>query len=168
MTPPAQPPRGITHTGFLLPDVRAEADRFAQMLGVTFRPPAPLVFPIVETASGTERDVEVLITYCGDGPPFYELLEATGDTLWSARHGFGPHHVGGYFADIAAQERRLEALGLEVEGRIHLDSGEHVITFLDPASAGGTRVELLSDTLHPNWRAWMAGGPPPGHERYPD
>jgi catechol 2,3-dioxygenase-like lactoylglutathione lyase family enzyme len=158
---------GITHLGILVEDVAAESERFAALLGVTFRPPATLLFPRVETPSGVDEDVEVVVTYCGDGPPYFELLEATGDTVWSPAHGLGPHHVGGYVADIAAEDARLEGLGLRVEARIHSAAGDHIITFFEPSSAGGLRVELLNEALYPNWRDWVTGGPPPGHRRYP-
>jgi hypothetical protein len=158
---------GVGHVGFLVADVRAEAERWSERLGVTFRPPAPLVFDIVETATGTEYDVAVPISYAPEGPPWFELLEATGETVWRADQGLGVHHVGGHVADIGAEERRLERLGLAVEARIRLADGTHIITFLQATDGSSTRVELLSELLYPAWRGWMTGGPPPGYETYP-
>jgi catechol 2,3-dioxygenase-like lactoylglutathione lyase family enzyme len=164
--PGPRPAEGISHTGILVADMATEVDRFAALLGVEFQPPAVLTFAHVETAGGVERDVEVLITYSGGRPPFYELLEATGETVWRPE-GIGLHHVGGYVADLAAEEARLEALGLTVEARISTAEGQHIITFFEPDSASGARVELLSEVLYPNWRAWVSGGLPPGHRHPP-
>jgi catechol 2,3-dioxygenase-like lactoylglutathione lyase family enzyme len=168
MSLPTDPTMGVGHVGILVADVRAEVDRWSQRLGVAFRPPAPLVFDIVETAAGTEYAVPVPISYAPEGPPWFELLEATGDTVWRAGQGLGVHHVGGHVADLDAEERRLQALGMEVEARIRLGDGTHIITFLQATDGSGTRVELLGQLLYPAWRAWMTGGPPPGYETYPE
>jgi hypothetical protein len=168
MTPPESPAPGIGHAGILVADVRAEVERYGELLGVTFRPPAPLVFDVVETGDVVEYDVPVLITYAPEGPPYFELLEATGDTIWSASQGFGTHHIGGNIGDLDAEERRLEGLGMRVETRIRLHDGTHIITFMQATDGSRLRVELLSELLYPAWRGWMTGGPPPGYDVYPE
>jgi catechol 2,3-dioxygenase-like lactoylglutathione lyase family enzyme len=168
MTLPPQPSTGIGHVGILVADLRGEVERYGELLGVRFRPPAPLVFDVVETDSGTEYDVAVGISYAPDGPPYFELLQATGDTVWTPAQGHGLHHIGGHVPDIAAEERRLEALGMRVEARIRTHDGLQIISFLQPTTGESVRVELLSEVLYPAWRNWMTGGPPPGHDQYPD
>jgi hypothetical protein len=62
------------------------------------------------------------MTYSMDGPPYVEILEATGEGLWSTERGLGMHHIGGFATDFAATVARYEARGLQREATISAES----------------------------------------------
>jgi glyoxalase/bleomycin resistance protein/dioxygenase superfamily protein len=112
---------------------------------------------------GISAPADIPMTYSMHGPPYVEILEATGDGLWSPERGLGMHHVGGFADDFEATVARYEARGLTREATVSAGSGEAIIAFFAPAGPGGARVEVLSPLLRPSWTDWVSGGPPPGH-----
>jgi hypothetical protein len=93
-----------------------------------------------------------------------ELMQAMGSGVWSAKHGFGLHHIGGFAPDLPRHLERLGAGGVQPEASIYTPGGELLITYFRPSGLMGTRYELLSEKLQPKWAAWVAGGPAPGHD----
>ena len=69
----------------------------------------------------------MLATYSREGPPYFELIEAIGESVWApAMAGRGLHHFGVLAADPLAEIARLEACGFEVE--VQAVSPEGVVT----------------------------------------
>jgi catechol 2,3-dioxygenase-like lactoylglutathione lyase family enzyme len=152
----------ITHFALLVADMREAISRYSDMFGMRFCERHVAPFARVDHY-GTSGPVEVPMTYSMSGPPYVELLEATGDGLWSQERGLGVHHVGGFAADFGGTVDRCVDSGLEREATIFAGNGEPIIAFFAPARPDGVRVEVLSTLLRPSWSAWVAGGPPPGH-----
>ncbi|HEY4773184.1 MAG TPA: VOC family protein [Xanthobacteraceae bacterium] len=152
----------LTHVGILVENLAADIERYSRILGLHFRPPNPASFAIVEEG-GASAPAELWMTYSMEGPPYVELMQATGSGVWSAAQGFGLHHIGGFASELAQWVRRFEQLNLEPEARIFTPGGELLIVYFRPSGLMGTRYELISDALRPQWASWVAGGPPPGH-----
>jgi catechol 2,3-dioxygenase-like lactoylglutathione lyase family enzyme len=152
----------LNHIGILVEDLEEGISRYSKILGVRFRPPFHGKFAGLEQ-NGVVAPAELLLTYSMEGPVYVELMQATGDGVWSAKHGFGLHHFGGFVSDITAQTRRLAQAGLRPEASAYTPGGELLLSYFRPGDLMGTRYELLSEKLRPGWETWVAGGPPPGH-----
>lgn len=152
----------ITHFALLVPDIDRAIARQSALLGVRFRDAHVAPFARVDHY-GSTGPVAVPMTYSTSGPPYIELLQASGDGLWSAERGLGVHHVGGFATDFAATVAAYEARGLRREATIYAGNGEPIIAFFSPSQPGDARLEVLSPVLRPSWIDWVNGGPPPGH-----
>jgi catechol 2,3-dioxygenase-like lactoylglutathione lyase family enzyme len=152
----------VTHFALLVPDMSQAVALYSDLFGISFCERHVAAFARVDHY-GMSGPADVPMTYSMDGLPYVEILEATGDGLWSAERGLGMHHVGGFATDFAASVARYEARGLRREATVSSGSGEPIIAFFAPAGPGGARVEVLNALLRPSWADWVSGGPPPGH-----
>jgi catechol 2,3-dioxygenase-like lactoylglutathione lyase family enzyme len=152
----------LNHIGILVAELEEGIARYSDILGVRFRPPNLAKFASLEQ-DGVRAPAELLMTYSMQGPVYVELMQATGDGVWSARHGYGLHHIGGFVSDIPEHMRRLVGAGLAPEASAFTPGGELLLSYFHPGGLMGARYELLSDKLKPGWSAWVAGGAPPGH-----
>jgi catechol 2,3-dioxygenase-like lactoylglutathione lyase family enzyme len=153
----------ITHFGVLVPDLEASIERYSNMLGVAFCAPNVAIFPHADHGTHVEEPARIRMTYSMSGPVYVELIEATGDGVWSARHGFGMHHFGGYAADLGAACAAAIQQGAVPECVVRAADGAHLLTYFAPGGLMGARLEVLTDRMRPAWEKWVAGGPPPGH-----
>ena len=79
------------HVGILVADLDAAIRRFSQVLGLRFGPVSDTQTPV---DSGTITVEHIRPTYSVDGPPYTELIEGSGDGLFSLQNGEGLHHLG--------------------------------------------------------------------------
>jgi len=150
----------VNHVGILVPDIAEGIARYSAILGTTFLPAHKAEFALVEedNASGP---AELWLTFSTGGPPHIELMQATGSGVWSADQGYGLHHIGGHGELILPE---LERQNLRPEARIYKPDGQLIITYFKPQDLGGTRYEIVSAALKPNWDAWVSGGRGPGQD----
>jgi hypothetical protein len=152
----------VTHFALLVPSIARAVATQSELLGLAFCEAHVAPFARVDHY-GNSGPVDVPMTYSMAGPPYVEILQATGEGLWSSERGYGVHHVGGFAVEFAATVKRYEALGLPREATIFAGNGEPIIAFFSPSQPGGVRLEVLSPVLRPSWTEWVGGGPPPGH-----
>ncbi len=145
------------HIGLLVPELDSAIERFGDVLGVRF---ADRVFQHTEyfDDGGVVQDLTLHLTYSIDGPPYYELIEAQGDGLYSLKHGAGIHHVGVWEADCEAKREELRAKGMTEEGAIYRPDGSIIVSFFEPGPLGGMRLELADLALKEGHEAWLEGG----------
>jgi hypothetical protein len=154
----------INHFGILVEDINTAIEHYSNLAGLPFCEPIEATFAHVDHGTHVEEPAVVRLTYSMGGPAYIELIEASGDGVWSAKHGYGFHHFGGYRADIEAAHEDAIALGAEPECVVRAPDGHHMLTYFAPGSLIDVRVELLTEGMLPDWERWVAGGPPPGHE----
>lgn len=152
----------VTHFALLVPDMGRAVALYSELFEIPFCERHVAPFARVDHY-GISGPADVPMTYSMHGPPYVEILEATGDGLWSPQRGLGMHHVGGFATDFEATVARYEARGLRRDATVWAGSGEPIIAFFAPGEPGDARVEVLSPLLRPSWTAWVSGGPPPGH-----
>lgn len=152
----------VTHFALLAPDIEAAIAVQSELLNLQFCAPHISPFHRVDHY-GSSGPVSVPMTYSRSGPPYVEILQATGDGLWSPDRGYGVHHVGGFAADFDAAVARHEANGLQREATIFAATGDPIIAFFTTPEPAVFRLEILSPVLRPSWTDWVNGGPPPGH-----
>jgi len=87
----------LTHVGILVENLAADIERYSRILGLHFRPPNPASFAIVEEG-GASAPAELWMTYSMEGPPYVELMQATGSGVWLVNLGCAVAFVGGLFA----------------------------------------------------------------------
>lgn len=142
--------RPITHLGFAVPDIEAAVERWRKTVGAG---------PFCRVGGSPLRLRDV--THHGDpaewshttatgqwGELLLELFESHSATPDSLAAGlgvgeYGLHHVGWFVDDVAAESRRLEALGAPLI--VAAGVNEQDIVFHDARELIGARVEVYEE-----------------------
>ena len=106
----ATPYENLYHMGIVVPELGPAMSEMSEQLGLTWAPPR--AFPVNIHEEGELRAYDVLATYSREGPPYFELIEAIGESVWSPAMAGGLHHIG-VAADPLAEIARLEEAGLQ-------------------------------------------------------
>jgi hypothetical protein len=145
----------LYHMGLVVPGIGAAMARLSDQLGLTWAPVR--TFP-VRVADGGRSPVslDVQATYSHQGPPYFELIEAIGDGIWSPAQAGQLHHLGIFVDDVAAEVRRLEAEGFvtELHGVLP-DGGLGGPVYL--RNSLGVRIELGGPLARDMVREWVGG-----------
>lgn len=151
------------HLAVLVPDLDRALDRYGTMLGQSFNEPAILHID-TRSADGNDDRIGLRVVYSREGPPYLELLEATGeDGLFGSRNGFGVHHIGFWVPDEVDISCWLAACGVGVEAEVLGSSGAAFARFTTPRALDGVRLELIDESRRAGLERWFAGGDHPGH-----
>lgn len=145
------------HVGIYVHDMNDAIDRYSKALGLTFVEPIMCGIPrLVEM--GRESSLELPLCYSHQGPPYYELIEMTGENGLYGRHNTeGINHLGLWDADVAGTAARLEQQGIELEAAQYTPEGEFVAAYFQPSGLHGVRVELVDERRRPMMEEWIHG-----------
>jgi hypothetical protein len=149
------------HIGFLVADLDRAMDRFASILGVTFRPPATMDLTVSTMHRPAPHGYQSRITYSVEGPPYFELVEADGSDYKGLHQGERIHHIGLWVPDVAQQRQTNADAGLRDEVSIyyprdHDDEDLRVRQwFNDPVTFHGVRLEFFDREWEPDFTQWL-------------
>lgn len=134
------PWENLYHMGLVVPDItRAVAELSAQM-GITFEDPWPVTVNVRDHRGVAPETLTV--TFGRQGPPFLELIQASGGGVWTAEGGPRLHHVGIWTDDLAGEVARLESNGMRREAAgVGPDGRLNLFAYL--IGPDGLRVELV-------------------------
>jgi Glyoxalase/Bleomycin resistance protein/Dioxygenase superfamily len=147
------------HVGILVADLDEAMERFSQKLGLTFAPVNDMEIDAEDDNGSFKQKMKA--TYSVQGPPHIELLEATGDGIFSLKNGEGVHHLGLWCPVWNEYHEQGEHRCLPVAMKINLIPGADPTMWLsNPADLHGTRLEFVSEPMKPGLEAWINGNPP--------
>jgi hypothetical protein len=142
-------------TGLITSDLAVAMHHLAAALKVDW---TPVQVAQLTLQRGEELEVvELAFAYSRSGPPYLELLQAQPQGYYASPPGTHLHHVGMWVDDLAAESRRLAALGFPLEAA-GVREGRAPQIFAFHANPGGLRVELVDRVMEPSFLAWVAGG----------
>ena len=145
------------HVGIFVYDMNEAIERYSKALGLTFVEPILCGIPHL-VDNGRTSSLELPLCYSHEGPPYYELLQMTGESgLYGRQNGEGINHLGLWDPDIAATVERLRRDGLEVEAAQYTDDGEFVAAYFRPGDLHGVRIELVDERRRPMMEDWIRG-----------
>jgi hypothetical protein len=133
------------HVGILVADLEVAIERFSRVLGLRFGPVSDTQTPV---AGETVTVEHIRATYSVDGPPFLELIQASGDGLFSLQNGEGLHHLGIWWPHNFEDYNRSTVGGeLYSQQRICTVSSEPSIWLTAPELLHGVRLEFLDPSM---------------------
>jgi hypothetical protein len=127
------------HTGIVVPELGAAAERLSTMAGYTWTKPIEGPVPI-RTNAGTQT-VDLRFVYSMEAPHL-ELIEEVPGTPWMAAPGNAVHHLGYFTDDFDASATALADAGFTLE-MFHTSDGERPSLFAYYRSPDAVRVELV-------------------------
>jgi hypothetical protein len=159
-TEPTAPPgllptEGFYHWGIVAVDFEATCDELAAVCGLTWAKPMRRQFAVRQLDGVAEVDFR--LTYSIEGPPHYEVLEASPGSVWDPSVAGGVHHLGFWSEDMAADAARLIAAGYPCGATADTPGGQPV-GFSYHRLRSGLWVELVDIARKPAYDQWIAGG----------
>ena len=163
MTPAGVPPEiaglipteGFYHWGIVATDFDAMCDELGAVCGLTWAKVVRRRFSVLEPDG--VKEVDFRLTYSLQGPPHYEVLEASEGTVWDPSTAGGLHHLGFWSQDLTADADRLTAAGYPVRVTADTPDGRPA-GFTYHRLAGGLLLELVDIARKEAYDTWMAGG----------
>ena len=124
----------IWHIGFSVPDLEQGTKELADVFGLGWRPARVRKLTLADTA-GRSHEVECHVAFSLGGPFAVEVWQAIPGTPLDMPQAGGVHHIGYWAGDLAAEAKRLDALGYPV----YATAGATPLLNRGPA---GTLIEL--------------------------
>lgn len=100
----------IWHIGIAVPDLEKGMSELAEVFGIGWRP-ARVRRLTLSDAGGRPHEVECHVAFSLGGPFAVEVWQAIPSTPLDLPEGGGVHHIGYWVDDLAAEAKRLAALG---------------------------------------------------------
>jgi len=148
---------GFYHFGLVAHDFEATLAELTNTYGLTWASVQRRSFDVAQPDGVVAADFRV--TYSIEGPPHFEIVEATAGTIWDPNQAGGVHHLGYWSDDLAADVGRLTAAGYEWEASYHNPAVEGPFGFsYHTLPATGIRVELVDSARRQPFASWLAGG----------
>ncbi len=145
------------HYGILVEGIEQGMERFGDLLGIRFRPPATAhVDDFVD--DGQKSVLDLTVTYSMEGPPYTELLEMTGDGIYGSHNGEGFHHIGVWEPDCEAKTAEWEAKGLDPLATQYTPEGRIIVVYFRPEGTHGACLELVDEARRAQMEQWIHGG----------
>ncbi|WP_160573718.1 VOC family protein [Actinomadura physcomitrii] len=148
------------HAGILVPDIAAAMGDLSARFGYMFNEPVTMKpYEVDDRINGTTGPIEATVTYTRQGPFRLELIEFSGDGIYSSAHGAGPHHLGVWEPDIDARLAEVEASGAKIDAVFRGSDGAISVFYVSPDTApGGTRIEYVSERQRARLERWFDTG----------
>lgn len=132
------------HISFLVKNLKEGMAEYGRLFGIAFRPPQCSPLADLEQFGIEETGTELRAAYSVAGPPYYELIEATGCGMFDPAQGFGFHHVGLWMEDPDELRAQLALQNIPVEGIYWSPEGDIFTIHTAPAGENKIRFEYLN------------------------
>jgi hypothetical protein len=147
----------LFHYGVLVQNLDEAIDRFGELMGMTFNPPTDI--QLLRMVDPEEHELTFRATYSKQGPPYVELIEATGSGLYDPSQGEGLHHLGLWDPSLALnKEDYLDKKHLEVDAEILTPDGGTFAWYAKPGGAHGVRFEFIDEAARADLEGWIKTG----------
>lgn len=133
------------HVGILVRGIEAAAADFTALLGVEFEPVRSQQVATGET---------IRMCYSLQGPPYLELMEMTGEDIWSPAHGEGLHHIGVCDPSVPG---RCTAFGPNVDLISAAGDGSPQVVITRPEALHGVRLEYFDAKVAAGFLGYLRG-----------
>ena len=100
----------IWHIGIAVPDLDQGKKELGEVFGLRWRPARVRRLTLTD-AAGQTYEVECHVVFSLGGPFAVEVWQAIPGTPLDMPEGGGVHHIGYWVDDLAAEAKRLDALG---------------------------------------------------------
>jgi hypothetical protein len=144
-------PEDFYHTGIVVADLHAGAERLTAAAGYTWT--KPMKGPVtIRTVAGMQT-VEMQFVYSLQAPHL-ELIEEVPGSPWTTARDNAVHHLGYFTDDFDATADALQALGYALE-MCHTVDGETPSTFAYYRSPEDVRIEIVDRTVFGDLDAFL-------------
>lgn len=152
-------PAPFYHTGIVVPDLEKAVARFSDIHDIEFT--EPLVYEVPWVEDPEPHPLEVASVMSRTGPPYYELIQANGDGIFSLANSGQILYHGIWETDMAVRLDFLREHGIGIDATFRLDASSlpHAV-FTEPFLEG-TRIEYVDVSSREILLEWIRTGKSP-------
>ena len=147
------------HVGIVVKDIEQGMKNYSNLLGLTWTTPNNFKIPILEDPKPHAH--ELLAVFSREGPPYYELIQASGEGIFSVKYCDRIHYLGIYDSDIRARIEAFRVAGHPIDGILKNSAGQPFGLVTAPGSLG-IRLEYVDLSTRPAIEEWVQTGVFPG------
>lgn len=145
------------HIGIIVPDLKKAIADFSRILGITFTNPE--YFHINRLEDPEPHSHDSYVAFSQEGPPYYELIEASGDGIFSSKHQGKILYLGMWEKDMAARVKALEKEGIEIDAWFrNEEGGVPFCVITSPQGPLGIRLEYVDQGVQSTIEQWVKTG----------
>lgn len=144
------------HIGVIVPDLAKAMETYSRVLGLTFTQPAWNTVPWLEDPEPHEQLVHV--AFSEDGPPYYELIEATGTGIFGPQQEAQILYLGIWEEDMDARMKILAEQGIGLDAVARTGEGATPDWIITKPDLLGIRLEYVNTADRSGIERWVHTG----------
>lgn len=152
------------HIGIVARDYQEAAEHYSKVLDVKFTEPAESVVYIENPETQQAETIKLAAMYSRNRPPYVELLQATGNGIFSEKNAGQILYFGIWESDIEGRIEELKQQGIGIDALLRSEPGKHAHAIITAPDKMGVRIEYVSTLLRPVTEAWVLTGKYPGRQ----
>lgn len=154
---PKEPPIApFFHIGIVVENLEKAVELYSKVLGLTFTKPAKFHVPQFIAHDCNPEPIDIIAVYSEQGPPYYELIQATGEGLLSIKNTNQILYAGVWESNIKNRIKLLKENNIDIDAVLADSQGEPFVVF--SGKGLGIRIEFVGDGSKPLIEKWVETG----------
>jgi len=153
-------PPSYFHVGVVVPDLHKAIARYSDVLGMQFTEPATFHIPRLEDP--TPHAADLVCAFSMTSAPYYELIQASGDGIYSAAQAGKILYFGIWEPDMAGRLEHLQHQGVAVDAQFKMDEKSAPFAMITAPDLLGARLEYVDMADRGPIEEWVRTGKYPG------
>jgi catechol 2,3-dioxygenase-like lactoylglutathione lyase family enzyme len=146
------------HIGIVVHDCDEAVAHYSDVLNIAFTERSDSVLWIENPQTQQTERTPFVAAYSRTRPPYVELIQASGEGIFSETNAGRILYFGIWEADLEDRIQKLKQQGIGVEALISPESGSAPTAFITLPDKMGIRMEYLSTSLRLGTEAWVLTG----------
>jgi quinol monooxygenase YgiN/catechol 2,3-dioxygenase-like lactoylglutathione lyase family enzyme len=148
------------HIGVVVENLAQAVDRFSEVLGLKFTDPATFHIPCLEDPN--PHPFDLVASYSMTAPPYYELIQADGDGIVSAKYKNQLLYFAVWESDMAGRIEKLKQQGIGIDAYFRKDPTSPPFAMITAPDLLGVRMEYVDISAENAIDQWVWTGKYPG------
>jgi catechol 2,3-dioxygenase-like lactoylglutathione lyase family enzyme len=158
--PKTELPPSYFHVGIIVPDLKSAIARYSSVLGIQFTDPATFHIPYLEDPE--PHDGQLVAAFSMTQPPYYELIQASGNGITSQALAGHILYFGVWETDMAGRLGKLQAQGIGMDALFKMDAESPPFAMITKPDLMGARIEYVDVSDQQAIEEWVRTGKFPG------
>ena len=147
------------HIGIIVPDLKKATSHYSKILGVDFTRPSNMK-AYIDGPNNSSYEQTVIACYSRSKEPYYELIQASGDGIYSEKYSNQIFYFGIWEPDMNQRLDTLRQQGIGIAAIMkEKDDGPPIAIITEP-DIMGARIEYVSVSFKAIIEAWVLTGYP--------
>jgi len=156
MTGGIELPISYFHVGIIVLDLNAAIARYSDVLGIRFTEPATFHIPYLEDPD--PHDGQLVAAFSRTQPPYYELIQAAGDGITSAKLAGSILYFGVWETDMAGRLQELQQKKIGLDALFKMDANTPPFAMITKPDLMGARIEYVDVSDKEAIEEWVRTG----------
>jgi catechol 2,3-dioxygenase-like lactoylglutathione lyase family enzyme len=146
------------HIGIVVRNFDEAVEHYSSVLDVKFTEPTDNVLCIENPQTQQTENIKVVVTYSRSRPPYLELIQASGNGIFSEKNAGQILYFGVWEPNIESRIEKLKQQGIGIDALIRPECDKPATGIITARDKMGIRIEYLSASLRLATEAWVLTG----------